>query len=254
MGLVRSKEEIKKRYKQYEDGFKLLDVNMVYVMFSTTMEAVKRALPPPLEPADSLIAYAFIAEYPRTNFIPPYNEAAVFLPCKYKEESGAYCLAMPVTTDIAMIGGREVFGYPKKIAESITLTKKGNEVHGKCVRNGFTIIEVEGTLNDVTDPPGESSPHFVIKSILDEKGVWAKNPVLLRQVNSTEFDKMEIGDGTLTFGESKYDYLHEIPIEQVMALTYMENGTITMPPGNVVVEIDAEEYTRYHFIKYDWEP
>jgi len=254
MGLVRSKEEIKKRYKQYEEGYKLLDVNMVYVMFATTMEAVERALPPPLEPADSLIGYAFIAEYPRTNFIPPYNEAAVFIPCQYKGEAGAYCLAMPVTTDIAMIGGREVYGYPKKIAESITLTRNGNEIHGKCVRNGFTIIEVKGTLNDVTDPPGPNSPHFVIKSILDEKAVGArKNPLLLRQVNLTEFDKMEIGDGTLTFGESKYDYLHEIPVEQVMAVTYMENGTVTMPPGKVVAEIDAEEYTRYHFIKYDFE-
>jgi len=38
-----------------------------------------------------------------------------------------------------------------------------------------------------------------------------------------------------------------------MALTYMENGTVTMPPGKVVAEIDAEEYTRYHFIKYDFE-
>ena len=64
---------------------------------------------------------------------------------------------------------------------------------------------------------------------------------------------MEIGDGTLTFGESKYDYLHEIPVVQVMALTFMENGTILMPPGKVVAELDAEEYSQYHGIKYDWE-
>ena len=254
MGLVRSKEEIKNRYKQFEEGYKLLDVNMVYVMFATTMETVERLLPPPLELPDTLVAYAFIAEYNRTNFISPYNEAGVFIPCKYKGEAGAYCLAMPVTTDIAMIGGREVFGYPKKIAESITLTRNGNEVHGKCVRNGFTIIEIKGTLSDEMEPSEEVTPHFLIKSILDEKGVGArKNPLLLRQVNPTEFDKIELGEGTLTFGESKYDYLYEIPVEQVMALTYMENGTILMPPGVVVAEIDAEEYTPYHSIKYDWE-
>ena len=169
MGLVRSKEEIKKRYKQYEEGYKLLDVNLVHVMFATTMEAIERVLPPPLEPADTLVGYVFVAEYPRTNFISPYNEAAVFLPCQYKGERGNYCLAMPVTTDIAMIGGREVYGYPKKIAESITLTRNGNEIHGKCVRNGFTIIEVKGTLSgDIMEPDGESTPHFVIKSIPKE--------------------------------------------------------------------------------------
>jgi acetoacetate decarboxylase len=248
-----SKEEIENRYKKYEEGYKLLDVNMVYVMFATTMETIERILPAPLEPADTLVSYAFIAEYQRTNFIPPYNEAGVFIPCQYKGEAGAYCVAMPVTTDIAMIGGREVYGYPKKIAESITLTKNGNEVHGKCVRNGFTIIEINGVMSDVTDPPGESPPHFLIKSILDEKAVGAReNPFLVRQANISEFDKMEIGDGTLTFGESKYDYISEIPVVQVMAITYMEKGTIIMPPGKVVTEIDAKEYTPYHGIKYDW--
>jgi len=255
MGLVLSKEEIKKRYKQYENGYKLLDVKLVYAMFTTTMDAVERLLPPPLEPADTLACTAFVAEYPKTNFIPSYNEAAVFIPCQYKGEAGSYCLAMPVTTDIAMIGGREVYGYPKKIAEKISITRHGNEVHGLCVRHGVPIVEIKGTLEGKLDERTGGGPHFVIKSILDEKAVGPrKNPLLLRQVNPTKFGKVEFGEGTLKFGKSKYDYLHELPVDQVMMITYMENGTITMPPGEVVAEIDADEYAPYHFIKYDWEP
>ncbi len=30
-----------------------------------------------------------------------------------------YCLSMPVDDDMAMAGGREAFGYPKKMAEVI---------------------------------------------------------------------------------------------------------------------------------------
>jgi acetoacetate decarboxylase len=255
MGLVRSKEEIKKRYKQYERGYQLLDVKLVYAMFTTKLGTIERLLPPPLEPAETLACTAFVAEYPRTNFIPGYNEAAVFIPCQYKGEAGRYCLAMPVTTDIAMIGGREVYGYPKKIAESITVTRTGNEVHGLCVRHGFPIVEIKGTLTDEMEERSAPGPNFVIKSILDEKGIGArKNPVLVRNVNPSEFSKIEIGEGTLTFGESNYDYLHEIPIDQVMAIMYMEDGTITMPPGEFLTEIDAEEYTQYQMIKYDWQP
>ncbi len=255
MGLVRSKEEIKKRYKQYEKGYQLLDVKLLYAMFTTTMDTVERLLPPPLEPGETLVCVAFVAEYHRTNFIPPYNEAAVFIPCHYKGEAGRYCLSMPVTTDIAMIGGREVYGYPKKIAEKIFIERVGNEVHGLCVRHGFPIVEIKGTLTDVLDSREAPGPSFVIKSMLDEKGIGAhKNPVLIRNVNPSEFDKIEIGEGTISFGESKYDFLHEIPVDQVMAIMYMENGTITMPPGEVIAELDAEEYAPYHFIKYDWEP
>jgi len=254
MGLVRSKEEIIKRYKQFEKGYQLLDVKLLYAMFTTTMEAVEQLLPPPLKPGETLVCVAFVAEYHRTNFIPPYNEAAVFIPCQYKGEVGRYCVSMPVTTDIAMIGGREVYGYPKKIAEKIFIERVGNEVHGLCVRHGFPIIEIRGTLTGALDARDAPGPSFVIKSMLDERGVGAsKNPVLIRNVNPSEFDKIEIGEGTLTFGESKYDYLHEIPIDQVMAIMYMENGSITMPPGEVIAELDADEYAPYHFIKYDWE-
>lgn len=254
MGLVRSKDEIKKRYKQYEKGYQLLNVKLLYAMFSTTMETVERLLPPPLEPGDTLVCVAFVAEYQRTNFIPPYNEAAVFIPCQYKGEAGRYCVAMPVTTDIAMIGGREVYGYPKKIAEKIFIERVGNEVHGLCVRHDVPIIEIKGTLTEELEAREAPGPSFVIKSMLDEKGVGvAKNPILIRNVNPSEFDKIEIGEGTLTFGESKYDYIHEIHIDQVMAIMFMEDGKITMPPGEILAEIDSEEYAPYHSIKYDWE-
>ncbi|MHA3964427.1 MAG: acetoacetate decarboxylase family protein [Candidatus Thorarchaeota archaeon SMTZ1-45] len=256
MGLVRSKEEINKRFKQYEKGYQLLDVKLLYAMYTTTMETVERLLPPPLGPADILACKAFVAEYHKTNFIPPYNEAAVYIPCQYKGEIGSYCLAMPVTTDIAMIGGREVYGYPKKIAESISITREGNEVHGLCIRNGFPIIEIKGTMTGILESTeGAQGPDFLIKSILDEKGVGARrNPILVRQQNYSDFEKIEVGEGSMSFGESKYDYLHEVPIDQVLAIMYMENGIITMPPGEVIAEVDAEDYAPYHFIKYDWEP
>jgi len=254
MGLIRSKEEIQKRIKKYEKGYELAETKIVTAMFVTSREAIERVLPPPLEPGDTLGASAYVAEFHRPNFCPPYNEAAVFIPCEYKGEAGSYCLSMPVDNDIAMICGREIYGYPKKIAESISVTRTGTEVHGVCIRRGIPIIEIKTTLTDVLDEEFIPGPHFVIKSILDEKGVGARiGPVLLRQQNIVEMPKVEIGEGTVSFGKSKYDPLHEIPVEEVMMVSYSENATITMPPGNAIVTIDAEEYTPFHVIKYDWD-
>ena len=161
------------------------------------------------------------------------------------EESFEILLGMPTFLTNKMI--------EEKIAEKIAVTRSGNEVHGLVVRNGYTIIEIKGTLVGEMEERASSGPHFVIKSILDEQAVGPrKNPLLLRQVNPTEFPKMEYGEGTLTLGESKYDYLHELPIDQMMMIMYMENGTVLMPPGKVVAEIDADKYAQYHGIKYDW--
>lgn len=45
--------------------------------------------------------------------------------------------------DMAMAGGREVFGYPKKMAESITLSEEGSTVIGSVVRKGTEILRIE---------------------------------------------------------------------------------------------------------------
>jgi hypothetical protein len=39
-----------------------------------------------------------------------------------------------------------------------------------------------------------------------------------------------------------------------MVVSYSEKATIVMPPGNPISAIDAEEYTPYQIIKYDWDP
>ena len=77
----------------------------------------RQAFAPPLKPAEYPVAMAFVANYPKTNFDVTYQESALFLRATYEGEEGNYCLAMPVTNDMAMVGGREFYGFPKKMAD-----------------------------------------------------------------------------------------------------------------------------------------
>jgi len=47
--------------------------------------------------------------------------------------------------------------------------------------------------------------------------------------------------------------LYELSVEEVMMISYSENATVIIPPGNAIVTIDAEEYTPFQVIKYDWD-
>jgi Acetoacetate decarboxylase (ADC) len=64
---------------------------------------------------------------------------------------------MPVNDDTAMIGGREQFGFPKKMAESITLDRDGPHVAGSVVRNGAELLRIEG---EFADPQRTGVPVF----------------------------------------------------------------------------------------------
>ena len=120
MGFIRTFEEIMAMVGKRAEFY---GAEMLTVTWETTPEIIKSLLPPPLKPAEKPIASAFVADYPRTNFSLPYKEAALFLLAEYHGVAGGYCLAMPVTYDMAMAGGREVFGYPKRWPKSTLTTR-----------------------------------------------------------------------------------------------------------------------------------
>jgi len=255
MGLVRSPDEISALEKHFSNGYVLGDAVMVMAMFRTRAEVVKRVLPPPLEPAPEPTGRVYVAEFHRTNFGVTYNEAALFITAQYKGEVGSYCLSMPVTNDMAMVGGREGYGFPKKIAETIHVERKGNKARGICVRKGIPIIKLEASLTGPAEPEAIPSfgPNYLFKHFMDPSGgQFDYNPRLVKQFNEISWGKVELGEGELTFAESKYDPISEIPVEEVLTAGYAKGIEIRMQLGEVVAEVDPLEFWPYSFIKNDW--
>ncbi len=155
-----------KRLRRSDLVFEFRGAEMLWARFRTDLDIVKAILPKPLAPAEEPLASAFVARYPNTNFGVTYSEGALFLRATYKEEPGWYCLAMPVDNDMAMVGGREQFGYPKKIAEEITLTRIDNHAVGRVVRRGVEVLHIEAELID----PVEDSALDAIGPVVKRSG------------------------------------------------------------------------------------
>ena len=83
---------------------------MLTLVWETTPEAIEKLLPPPLKPAQKPVVLAFVATYPSTNFSLPYQESALLIRASFEGQEGFYSLSMPVTNDMAMAGGREIWG------------------------------------------------------------------------------------------------------------------------------------------------
>ena len=147
MSFIKTSEELKRLSLKSADFY---DAEFLSVYWETKPEIVERLLPPPLKPVKHPIATAFVSNYPRTNFGVSYKEGALFLFAEYDGVIGIYCLAMPVTNDIALIIGREYFGYPKKIA-NISFNKSENEVEGWIERHGVKYFEIKAKLTNKTN-------------------------------------------------------------------------------------------------------
>ncbi len=238
-----------KRIRESDWSAEFRGAEMVSAVFRTDAEVLSRILPRPLRPPDDPVALAFVARYPETSFGTVYNEAALFVQAIHRGRSGMYCLAMPVDDDMAMAGGREAFGYPKKMADSITLREEGSTLIGSAVRKGTEIIRVEVdprategveklAMTGVPDPANPHSftvtaytfKHFTSPTMrgFDYVPRLVAEPVVMRPRPD-----VRCGVGSVSLTSSPYDPLGEVPVRELIVCAYGRFDN-SMLPGKVV--------------------
>jgi len=261
MGFVKTPEELKKLERSSFDFF---DAEFFAVYWETKPEIIARLLPPPLKPAKYPVVQAFVADYPETNFGVTYKEAALFLYAEYDGVTGAYCLAMPVDNDMAMIGGREFFGYPKKMA-TLFFHHEGKMTEGWVERHDTRYFEIkmEGNnkLNEKNalsmlmelglDPQNPRSITYNYKFF--RSPVYTSfdyNPRLIREEVTMQASELQMGTAQVTLNDSEYDPWSEVEIVKVLGGIYLKTNS-QMQPGEIVAEISQEEFKPYSFYKVD---
>ncbi len=250
MGFVKTKEELD-RY--YGIGVrKFFDARMMGVMFQTRPEVTASLLPPPLEQADLPGGLIFIAEYPKTNLGSGYREAALFIRCKYQGEAGSICLSMPITNEGRMHNGRDVFGFPKKMAD-IHLSREGNRVHGWVERQGKRFVEVRVDLTDTLPDLPPMGPTFLFKAMprIDLTPGFDGPVFLAKHVTEIDLKSLEIGTADLSLRESEFDPWAEIDGLEVMAAFYLVSDN-TMQPGKILTEVDPDAYLPHYYKMTDF--
>ena len=262
MGFVKSLEEIQAKRHSSSDFY---EAEMLTVFWETKPEVVARLLPPPLEPAAYPLVIAFVANYPRTNFDMSYQESALFLRAVHKGQVGQYCLSMMVTNDMAMAAGREVFGFPKKMAD-IHLVKNGEDLEGWTERRGVRFMEIKtrltGRLNEpearsiIMNPSAEEGGSkaftYNVKYFpAPERSGFDYHPRLVVQETLLKPKKMEIGEATVTLQASDYDPWSEVEVVKVLGSIYTV-GDNAMLGGKTVGELDPGQFIPYAFLKWDF--
>ena len=261
MGFVKTMDEIMARVGKRAEFY---DAEMLTVLWLTRPEIVASLLPHPLEPIEAPLVAAFVANYPNTNFSIPYKEAALFLMARYQDEVGSYCLSMPVDDDMAMAGGREVFGYPKKMAQ-IHFDKNENYVEGWVERHGVRYFKVNAQL---TETPNESlmgqlanwgsrlgaeedRVAFNFKYFPSPEGQgFDYNPRLIRETVTFHPEIQLYGEPEITLAPSDHDPWAQVEIKEILGAIYTK-GNNTMNAGKVVAECDLMAFLPHAFLKWD---
>jgi acetoacetate decarboxylase len=240
------------------------DAEMLSVFWETKPEIIMRLLPPPLKPTAAPVAMAFLANYPKTGFGLTYRESALFISATYKGVEGNYCLAMPVTDDMAMVYGREYYGYPKKMAE-VHIIQNGDNYEGWTQRRGHRFMEVRANLTGQFNDPEAEKKHFLqVNKDGTFRGIAFTyrffpgpnadladyNPWLVQQETVFRTKSIKFGEAEISFQNSPFDPWSEVEVVKMLGAIYMV-GNNTMLPGQSVAKVDPIQFAPYAFIKTD---
>lgn len=212
--------------------------------YLTEPTALEENLPKGFVPVDQPLVTVFVASYPQTNFGSEYREAALLVSCRYKEQIGSLCLGIVVDDDVALILGREVFGYPKKMAD-ITLDVSSNTAVGKARRKGVDFLEVRaelGPASDMTTLP-QAGPTFLVKAFpaADLTGVEWQPKVVSSKIAPQVKEFRPAKSCEITLRESTSDPWAAFPVKDVLFGGYIR-ANLTMAPGEVLGEIEASDW------------
>lgn len=102
---------------------------------------------------DNPVGTLFITDYPKTSFTVPYKEAALLIHVKTPLGRGIHCPWMLVDDDTAMIYGRELLGYPKKLAD-IQFQETEGAIEAGVKRRDIDVLAMTAKPgNPVPSPP-----------------------------------------------------------------------------------------------------
>ena len=86
------------------------------ITYRTDMEALRAVVPEPLIVTEPIVKYEFIRMPDSTGF-GDYTESGQVIPVEFNGRKGGYVHAMFLNDDSPIAGGREIWGFPKKLAE-----------------------------------------------------------------------------------------------------------------------------------------
>lgn len=218
--------------------------------YETHPDAIAAVLPPPLSPPAEPLVRVTIATVDVGRGYPIFGAGTVAVHARHDDIDGDYALVMPMTTEQAVVGGRETFGEPKKLAE-IHLDREGDSVRGSFARMGVTFVEVAGTItSELPLTPDRTRTSFYFKFLPSPTGKgFDGDPMLLYCRRDEKTRALWQVDGEVTLRESRFDPVADLPVRKLRSIELAERSSVQT--GEVITTVPADWLTPFVHQRYD---
>jgi acetoacetate decarboxylase len=148
--------------------YRFVDRQYFIIRYRTDPEALRRVVPEPLEIVEPVVSYEFIRMPDSTGF-GDYTESGQVIPVRWQGQVGGYTHQMFLNDHPPIAGGRELWGFPKKLAQPTlaveTDTLVGTLNYGSVRIATGTMGYKHRALDLAAEAKGLGAPNFLLKII-----------------------------------------------------------------------------------------
>jgi len=153
--------------------YRFVNREFFIVTYRTSPEALRAVVPEPLEVAEPLVKYEFIRMPDSTGF-GDYTESGQVIPVRFQGQAGGYVHAMYLDDEAPIAGGRELWGFPKKLASPSLAVEKDTLLGILKYGSVPVAVATMGYKHQALDPApikaALTAPNFLLKIMPDVDG------------------------------------------------------------------------------------
>lgn len=206
------------------------------ITYRTDMDALRAVVPEPLQVREPLVKFEFIRMPDSTGF-GDYTESGQVIPVHLEGVAGSYAHAMYLNDHPPIAGGRELWGFPKKLAspklETETDTLVGTLDYGSTRIARATM----GFKHRAADPAAVlaslAAPNFLLKIIPHVDGTPRICELVRYHTTQVRLRGAWTGPGALELHPHALAPVAELPVLQVVSSLHFV-ADLTLELGEVV--------------------
>jgi acetoacetate decarboxylase len=226
--------------------YRFHDREYLVITYRTDLHKLRELVPEPLEVDEPLVKFEFIRMPDSTGF-GNYTESGQVISVSFKGRKGSYSHCMFLNDHPPIAGGRELWGFPKKLADPTLRTEidvlVGTLDYGPVRIATATMGYKHRTANLAAVMASLREPNFLLKIIPHVDGAPRFCELVEYCLEDVDLKGAWTGPGSLSLQSHALAPLAELPVLEVVSTTHFV-ADLTLGLGKVVHDYLAPSYLR----------
>jgi acetoacetate decarboxylase len=215
---------------------RFIDREYLSITYRTDPAALERVVPEPLKVPDPLVKFQFI-RMPDSSGFGEYRAAGQIIPVTYEGKPGNFCHCLFLDAEAALAGGREIWGFPEKLAQTSfkveTDTLLGTLDYGRIRLATGTMGYKYQTRDAAAMARDMAEPNYLLK-IIPHVDCTPRIIELVRyNFEDVKLKGAWTGPCALTLASHALAPVAELPVRQIVSATHFVTD-LTLGLGTVV--------------------